>query len=217
MAVDLQVLFPQSVVPLSSVRPLPGVQPRTLEVIGEDFRSVDEVQVNNQVSPSVVVLSPQRLIVQVPDGVLDRVTSVTVTSNHLTLSDKHLLRFRLGRSPSKVSGIVRLMQLFVKVLLTTQGTDIWAPQLGGNGMRNLGRTFSAQAGQGIVSDFVIAVNQTTRQIIAAQAKDPRIPPDERLLRAQVLSVTYNRNEGALVPTVELLNQTGQPARTSLML
>lgn len=217
MSIDFQVVFPQNVVPLSGVRYLPGILPRTLEVIGEDFNSIDEVQVNGQTSPSVVVLSQQRMLVQVPDNVYDRVTSIEVISNRLTLANRSLLRFRLGSSPTKVSGMLRLVQLFVKVLFTTQGSDIWSQQSGGNALKDLGRSFSAMASRGIIGDFIIAVDQTTKQIIAAQAKDPSIPMDERLMKATVTSVNFNKNEGALVPTIELMNQTGQPAITSLTL
>lgn len=217
MSVDFQVVFPSSIVPLSQVNYLSGIQPRTLEVIGADFRSIDEVQVNNQASPSVVVLSQNRMIVQVPDAVLDRVTSVTVISNRLTLADKSLLRFRLGDQTTKITGILRLVQLYVKILFTTQGTDIWSPRSGGNGLRNLGRSFSSAAGQSVIADFIVAVDQTNKQIIASQSKDSRIPSDERLLKATLMSVEYNRNEGALVPSIELLNQTGQPAIASLTL
>ena len=217
MSVDFQVVFPQNLVPLSSVSYMAGIQPRTLDVIGEDFTAIDEVRVNDKPSPSIVIVSPQRMIVQVPDNVLDRVTSVTVISNRLTIADKNLLRFRLGRTTTKVSGILRLCQLFVKVLFTTKGSDIWMPRMGGSGLKNLGRSFSSQAGQSVVSDFVISVDTTVKQIIATQSKDATIPPDEKLMRATLKSVNFNRNEGALIPTIELLNQTGQPALTSLFL
>lgn len=217
MPFDFQVVFPQTIVPLSSVRYLSALQPRTLEVVGEDFSAIDEVQVNGQRSPSVVVLSPGKMVVQVPDGVLDRVTSLTVISNRMMLSSKSLLRFRLGDSTTKASGMLRLMQLFVKLLFTTQGTDIWAKSSGGSALKSLGKSFSSQAGQSIIADFNIAVDQTARQIIATQAKDPSIPANERLMRAKVLSVRYNKNEGALIPSVELLNQAGQAAMASVSL
>ena len=46
MSVDFQVVFPQTLVPLSNVTYLPGIQPRTLDVIGEDFTAIDEVRVD---------------------------------------------------------------------------------------------------------------------------------------------------------------------------
>lgn len=217
MSSDFQVCFPQSTVPISQVRYVPGIDPRTLDVVGDDFRAVDEVRVNDRTSPSVVILGPHRMLVQVPENVLDKVTSILVLSNRLQLTEKTLLRFRLGRSTQRVNGLLRLMQLFIKVLFTTPGKDIWSPQQGGGALRSLGRSFTVQAGQGVVGDFIIAVDQTVRQIIALQARNPRIPQEERLLRAKVTKIFFNRNEGALVATIELLNQTGRPALASLML
>lgn len=217
MSTDLQCVFPQNLVELSSVQLIYGVAPLTLDVIGKDFRSVDEVRVNDVLSPSVVVMSPTRLLAQVPDSVKGgRVTSVTVLSSQLTLNEKTLLRFRLGISPKKVSGLLRLVQLFVKVLFTTPGRDIFAPKLGGGALRNLGRSFSRAQGSGLVADFVIAVQQTSKQIISIQARDPAIPREERLLAAKMISADFNRQEEALVAGVELTNQTGRSALAQIM-
>jgi hypothetical protein len=89
LSVDFQVVFPQQVVPLNSVRILTGVTPRSIDVIGTDFRAVDQVLINDLASPDVVILSKNRLLAQVPDAMLQStLTSVTVVSNSLTLSAK---------------------------------------------------------------------------------------------------------------------------------
>lgn len=217
MSTDFQCVFPSSIVPLSSIRLLPGVTPMSVDVVGQDFRNVDEVSINGIAAKSVLILSPNRLIAQVPDGILDKVTSVTVTSTLLTFTNKSLLRFRLGRSTSKVNGMLRLVQLFVKLLFTTQGTDIWAQRLGGNGLRDVGRSFGRDGGSGIVADFHIAVQETQKQIIAIQTRDPSIPREERLLKAKIATVRYVRQEAALIAAVELTNQTGKPVLASMML
>jgi len=217
MATDFQCVFPSSVVPLSSIRILPGVTPISVDVIGQDFRNVDEVTINGIAAKSVVILSPNRLIAQVPDGILDKVTSVVVTSSQLTFTNKSVLRFRLGRSTTKVNGMLRLVQLFVKMLFTTQGTDIWTQRLGGNGLRDVGRSFGRDGGSGIVADFHIAVQETQKQIIAIQTRDPSIPREERLLKAKIATVRYVRTEAALIASIELTNQTGKPVLASMML
>jgi hypothetical protein len=66
VAVDFQVVFPQQVIPLNSVRILPNMNPRSLDVIGADFSAVDEVLVNDIPSPDVVIVSKKRLLAQVP-------------------------------------------------------------------------------------------------------------------------------------------------------
>jgi hypothetical protein len=217
MAVDFQVVFPQQIIELSSVKVLFGTTPRTLDVTGEDFRSVDEVRVNDIVAPDTVILGKKRMLVRIPALIADQqVTSLSVTSHSLQLTDKSFLKFRVGRTTSKVSGTLRLVQVFLKILFTTPGRDIFAPRIGAGALRNLGVTFGSEGGKQIVSDFVIAVATAARQIVAIQSRDPSIPLDERLLSAKVIAATYNRQEQALIVSVEIVSQTGRSALANVV-
>jgi hypothetical protein len=178
---------------------------------------VDEVLINDVPSPDVVIVSKTRLLAQVPDMLKnDTLTSITVVSNKLTVTAKSLIKFRLGKTPSKVSGILRLIQVFLKILFTTPGTDIFSPRVGGNALKDIGLTFGQDQGGGIVSNFVIAVGSTQRQIQAIQARDPSIPRDERLLSATVTRAGYNRAEAALIVSVELTSHAGRAATANVM-
>lgn len=217
MAVDLQVCFPQQAILLNQVRILPG-PPRVLDVLGADFRALDEVLINKVTSPSVVVVSKTRLVAQVPDSLLDqRILSVTVLSRRLTLSSKSVLRFRLGRTPGKVSGVLRLVQKFLKLLLTTPGSDIFNRQAGGGALRGIGQTFGIEEGSNVLNNLVIAIDTTSRQIIALQSRNPSLPREERLLSAKILRAGFNREEGALDVAVEITNQAGSAATANLEL
>lgn len=218
MAFDFQVVFPQEAVNLTSVRVAEDIPVRTLDITGVDFRSVDEVVINDIVSPSVVVLSRSRLLAQVPVDVLyQQISSVRVTSRKLFLTDRSYIKFQVGRSPSKVSGILRLVQLFLKILFTTPGTDIFTPATGAGALGSIGRTFGRDEGGTIVSDFILGVAATQKQIIAAQGRDPAIPRDERLLAAKVLRANYSKSEAALVVSLELTSQAGRAATANVML
>lgn len=217
MSLDFQVVFPQELVPIDSVTILQGVNPPSVDVIGQDFRSVDEVRINDVASPDVVILSRRRLLAQIPAELRNQVpTSVTVISNKLAMTNKSVLRFRVGRVPSTVGGVLRLVQVFLKVLLTTPGRDIFAPRIGAGALKNIGLTFGKDEGGSIVSDFIVSVATAQRQIIAIQSRDPSLPPDERLLAAKVVSAGYNRNEAALVVSVEITSQAGRAARANVV-
>lgn len=214
MSTDLQIVFPQALVELTGVRVLQGFEPRTLDVLGVDFRAVDEVLINDQASPDVVILGQSRLLAQIPDGLQDaEISSVVVVSNQLTVSAKSLLRFRLGRTPSKVKGILRLTQYFLKVLFTTPGTDIFYPDLGGGALRAVSN--SQENSSGIVNDMVISVNSTQRQILAVQARDSMLPRDERLLSARVLEATHNYALSSLNIAIEVTSQAGRTATANV--
>jgi hypothetical protein len=218
MSVDIQCVFPQEVIKVSRVRNVPGLPVRTLDVVGEDFRAVDEVLLNNIAAPSFVVVSGTRLLVEVPGSLASAtITSVMVLSKRLTLSSKSIMRFSLGHSVGKLQGIFRLMQLFLKVLMTTPGTDIFSPGSGGGALSRIGQSIGAEDGSDIVSDLVISVDRTTRQIIQIQSRNQSIPAGERLLSAKVLSCGFNKNETAQTASIELVSQAGKSALAQLEL
>lgn len=217
MAVDFQVVFPQETIRVTSVRIVGGSSPTVIDVVGEDFSSVDVVEVNEIESPSFFVVSRTRMLVTLPDAVsATQIRSVTVTSRKLVITDKSFLRFRVSKVPSKCSGILRLMQLFLKVLLTTPGTDVFNRKLGGGGMRNVGRSFSKEQSGAIVSDFVVSVQNTSRQIVALQSRSNNLPADEKLLNAKVLRAQFSAQESALLVSIELSSQTGRAAIANLV-
>lgn len=216
--IDFQVVFPQQIIPLNSARIADNVAVRTLDITGEDFRSVDEVLINGSVSPSIVIVSKRRLLAQIPAAaLLQSITSVQVVSRNLVLTDKSLIKFQIGHTPSKVRGVLRLVQIFLKVLFTTQGSDIFNQRTGASALRNLGANFGKEEGGGIISDFVVAVASAQKQIVATQSRDSSIPRDERLLSARVTRSSYNKNETALVVSVELTSQAGRAALANVML
>jgi len=217
VSVDFQVCFPQEVIPLIAVRQVQTTGPRTLDITGTDFSSLDQVLLNEIPAPGAVVVSQTRLLVPVPPVLATSIiTSVSVLSRRLTLTPKSVIRFQVGPTPSKVRGILRLVQLFLKVLFTTPGKDIFTPKLGAAALRNLGRNFGAGEGNNIVMDFVVSVETTVRQIMAIQSKDASIPFDERLLAARLLGAKYDMEQSALVVSVELTSQAGQAAITNVV-
>jgi hypothetical protein len=217
LPIDFQCIQPVVVIPLNSVTNLAGMVPRTLQLIGQDFSSVAQVLVNDIPSPSTVVVSKTKMLAQVPDNLVNfTITSVTVTSNNLTISARSIIKFQIGTVASKVSGILRLLQIFLKILFTTPGRDIFAPRIGGNGLKDVGLTFGKDEGGNIISDFIVAVTTTTRQIISIQSRDPTLASSERLLSATVLSATYSLVEEALIVSVQVTSQAGQSAISNVM-
>jgi hypothetical protein len=212
VSIDFQVIFPQEVVNLSNVRVAPNLAVRTLDILGDDFTSVSQVLINKVQSPSVIILSKNRLLAQVPDQVLlQPIASVQVIASRLIVTAKSYIVFQIGNQPSKVRGILRLMQLFLKILFTTPGTDIFAPNTGAAALKNIGKTFGESQSGSIVSDFVVSVATAQKQIIAVQSRDSSIPRDERLMSAIVTTASYSQQSQGLVVSVELTSQAGRAA------
>jgi hypothetical protein len=192
---------------------------RALDVQGSDFRSIDSVFINDVESPDVIIVSPTELIAQLPPGLqrVPDVQSIMVLSRQLTLSASSVLRFQIGDTPSSVSGILRLLQLFVKLLISEPGSDIMNKTLGGGLLRPLGATFGTEDGDSIRTNAVVAVDSVSKQIVAIQSRNGTLPRNERLMSAAVLGATFSRESGSMFLSVEVKNQTGVPAQLNLEL
>jgi len=218
MATDIQFSYPQQLVKISSVSLVTDADRPTLLVVGDDFSAVDEVLLNDIPSPEVMILTPTQLTAVMPVEVQSNaLVNVVVVSYRFVFTEQSLVSFRFGRTNRKASGINRLVQLFIKVLLTTPGTDIFSPTVGGGALRNLGRTFSKDSAGGIVGDFVISVDNTAKQVSAMQARKSRLPRDERLLSAQVKSARFDAAQTALIVSVLLISQAGTAATANIVL
>jgi hypothetical protein len=212
MPVDFQCIFPQEFVKISQVKTVPRLPVRTLDIYGDDFRAVEDVLMNQVSVPSFVVLSKTRLLAEVPKPLVNStITSISVLSRKLLVSPRSYIRFSIGRTPSKTRGILKLMQLFLKLLLTTPGTDIFAPKSGGGGLVHLGQSVGTNEGSDVVAGIIVSVDATARQIVQVQGRNQAIPPDERLLSAKVLSAGFNKNETAILVSIELTSQAGKSA------
>ena len=219
MAIDLQTVHPQNTIPVSRTKFITLGGLLALDVTGEDFRSVDTVFINDVESPDVIVVSTTRLLAQLPDNLQSQpdVQSITVLSRELTLSASSVLRFRIGDTPGLASGILRLLQVFVKLLLARRGSDLFNPALGGGLLDDIGTTFGSEEGSNVLANARISVDRTARQIIAIQSQNGTLPRDERLLNAKLLGATFSRASASMFLSVEVTSQTGTPARLNLEL
>lgn len=204
--------MPQESIRVSRVLPVLGLPVRTLKVFGDDFRSAAEVLMNEVTVPSFAVLDKTTLLAQVPDALVSStITSVSVLSQRLIITPRSFIKFHIGPTPGKTRGILRLMQLFLRMLFQTPGSDIFAPNLGGGALSHLGQSVSVEEGSDIVSSFIVSVDNTKSQIVQIQARNQSLPPDERLLSANVQSAGFNKNETALIASIELVSQAGDSA------
>jgi len=215
---DLQFIQFQDALPITGVDEIPDLVPRSLEISGTDFRNAIEVLVNESTSPSFVVASSTKILAQIPDSEAGyTIRNVSVLSADFTATVQSRIRFRLGQDPKKATGLRVMMQMFLKILLTTAGTDAFATRIGGSGLKNIGRNFDVGQSSTIVSDFAIAVRRTEQQIRALQSRQPRLPDDEKLASAKLLNAKFDVNLTALIARVELIAQSGRLAYANLEL
>lgn len=215
---DIQAFFFSDVLSVSGVEEVPNLTPRSINIFGQDFNSAIRVLLNDQNSPSWIVVSPRQILAQVPAPLEDAViTSVQVLSADFTATERSKLIFELGNDTRRASGLKAMMQTFLKILFTTPGTDAFAKSIGGGALQGLGKNFDANNTQNLVSDFTIAVRRAEMQMISLQSRQLRLPDDEKLAAANVLGVMMDVASTTLLARVELIAQSGKLAITTLEL
>lgn len=215
---DLQFIQFNDALELTGVSEIPDFSPRTLQLFGVDLRHTIDVVINEESSPSFVVAAKNSVLAQVPDSQVDSVIrSVTAVSSDFTATFRSLLTFKIGADPRKATGLKSLMQTFLKLLLTTPGTDAFAKRIGGGAQRIVGTNIDLSNQGGLVSGLAIAVSRAATQMRALQSHQTRLDDDERLLAANLLNVKFDPATTALNARVELIPQSGTRAVLNLEL
>jgi hypothetical protein len=213
---DIQFIQFNDSVPLTEIAEIPNMVPRSMLLHGKDLTSTVDVLINEDSSPSFVVADQRTIIAQVPSSSAGRlVTSVVAVSSDFTASLKSIITFKIGNEPKKVSGIKALMQMWLKILLTTPGYDSFTKNAGGGAQEYIGGQFSG--GSAVSASFAIAVQQTTKQILSLQAKQTRIPDDERLIASELIGLSYDPSLPGLLARVALYTQAGARAIANMEL
>lgn len=189
MSRDVQILSYEGSATLRSVNYRSSPVP-SLDVRGENFVDVVSVYVNGHAAREFIVLSSTRLLVEIPYALIDAaIESVSVRTAQTEITATTIIHLDVGVGARVAEGLVRLVQTFLKLLLTTPGTDIFRPDLGG-GLRQLtGRTDNAQ-GTNLKASATRSVEVTKTQMIALQALNPAIDDSEKLKTAVLTSTSF---------------------------
>jgi len=215
---DLKVIYLRDVLDVSYAGELPETVPRTLEIEGPDFSRAVRVEINEEPSPSFVTMSKQRIWAQVPESQeKETIRTLAVLSNDYTNTFRSQLKFELTNQPRSVSGLQKLIQSFLLLLLRTPGTDAWYQKTGGGIQKLVGAHFSRSNAGGVTAAFTTAVHRTRSQLVALQASNTRLSASEKLGSVAVLSAVFNTQQTALLARVELISQSGQRAIAGLEL
>lgn len=198
---------------LTEVSEARGVSPRSLYIEGRDFSSVESVAINGLVSPEFAVLTPTRIIAEVPEPIRNStIVDVAVFSQNLTLTDRSLVEFTFGTRPRTARGVIRLMQNFLRILLRTPGTNVFHPEAGGGLLRSIGGVITPRS----AADVQLAVSRTLQYVQRAQSRQREIPPQERLLAAEIMSLNTNPAQTSLHVSIVLTNHAGQRVGSTLV-
>jgi hypothetical protein len=212
VASQLEVVRFRDVIPVTgALRLLSGFDVPTIEIKGKDFRNVDQVLINASPSPEFIIVNKSTIYAQLP-STASAIRSIEVTrSTYSQAINAAKLTFQIGDKTHLVSGIQKLVQLFVKWILQSPGSDVFNPERGGGLQEVVGQITSSKNMGPVLGVIIRAVSVTTTQIRAAQINVRGLPLDERLLSAEVVDLKVYDQQAEARAQVKLQSVAGPEA------
>lgn len=116
--------------------------------------------------------------------------------------------FTFGKRSRTVTGILKLVQMVMKMLLTTPGTDKFAPDIGTNIPALTRRGVSQGSSDAIKMEITIAIQDLERRIQDIQAAQA-IPDNERLRSLLIRRVEYLPASAEWMIDLSVLSEAGE--------
>lgn len=215
----IEVIKYRDIIPVTAIpRFVSGMESATLEVTGEDFSSVEKVFVNDILVKEFMVINKNTMWIVLPDAALGGISTIEVISGDFTrTAAASKISFEFGTHTRKISGMLKLVQLFTKWLLTTPGTDIFNPRSGGGVLSLIGKIATTRNMDSVITSITQAVNNTAEQIRVVQTRVPRLPPDERLLSADLVDYAVAEDRMEAQVRIQLRSFSGDAAVSNISL
>jgi hypothetical protein len=221
MSNDYQFISMVDDLSVSRVVDLAGAAPRTLQVTGRGgFLSAQRVFVNDYGIDDFTVISDLELLVRLTSLFSSTPSSqmtVSVAAGELTNTNKVRLLFGSTRKTRKVSGLQKLVQQIVKMLLSAAGSNRFDPGEGGAVMAALGGSLETGAGPRLSADISRALANIEEQLISSQAAQQNLPSVERLLSLRLSGLTFNTEAQSVTAAIRLATFAGNSIVVPLIL
>lgn len=161
--------------------------------------TIAEVWVNSQ-SREFLQTSGDTVICE-PPAVMETIESIEVLTDSPRLGTATGFTYTLPTNLRTVAGAQKLVFQFVKLLLTTQGSDLFHQAEGGNLQTIPGSKLELDGTGSLAAQILLAVNRTAAYMIGGQTLTS-LPAAERLTKATIGSLIVDKNDPTSV-TVSL--------------
>jgi len=208
---DYQLLAYSDVAGINSLDMIEVSGVPTLKIGTDNFNDIQSVRVNG-ISTEFIVVSQGDLLAEVPPsvrGVL--ITRVDVLRESAGIADTTIIRFEAQSSGSRAKGHSRVVQQFLKVLLTRRGSDIFRPDMGGSLSNLIGTSANTP---GLRASVGLAIRQTEDQVVKEQAASGRTS-SEMLQSATLVATSFDPREAAINVTLRITTMDGTTSRTGV--
>jgi len=214
MSTDIQFISLVDAVDVTSIEEVTGASPRSIKVSGPDgFQYTSRVLINGLgvdaftvASSKVIYVYPPSLLSEVP---VSEMTVQVASSRHSGVNNPATLLFGPTTTINGVSGIQKLIQSVVKILLSIPGTNRFSPEEGAGLVQKLSINLS-EASSSAISTAVSQCIQTVQdQIQDSQAGNKDLSMDEKLRSLSLNRLSFNRTSGEVTASVLLTTYAGQ--------
>lgn len=212
---ELSVTSVRASLPIKGKITILSKDPIILAIYGEKFQQARFVFINDIELSTFNIISNSQIQVTVPSTIpLDQIKTISVLSELFVLDKTNLIYFDLGNTIKSLTGIQKLVQQFIKLLLQSPGTNLFNKDAGGGLLSMIGKNTDGLV-KPVTSDIVDAVNRTKNYIIAKQSRNKRIPLDERLMDVAVNGISVGSDKVSVSVNLLLTNMTGRSSSASL--
>lgn len=173
---------------------IPDSTPSTrISLSGRNFLSAEEVKLNGNLVAFEVV-GDRRIEIDLPESLENEyLRTVTVLSGTFTGREASVMEFKAGSHLRKVTGLLKIMQQFIKVMMTTPGSDIFHKTYGGGLLSVLSTNIDYDNSAPMIGQILTALSRTSKQIISAQSAK-RLPADEKLKSVVLLDLKLSKQD-----------------------
>jgi len=216
---DIQTISFVDSLAVESITEVAGASPRALRVVGEGFRSAQRLEVNGYYVDTFTVVNDSLMLVY-PGAAFDSIGTADMVIYVLSSSWTRARNTRIVFGPTshvrKVTGLLKLAQQVLKVLISAPGSNRFSLASGGGLTSMLGASLSPDDKPAIAATVAQAVASTQEQFVAAQT-GRRIPADERLMGLSLRGVAFNPVSMEVVAYLRLLSFAGRSVDIPLTL
>lgn len=196
---------------------VPGLTPTTLIVRGEDLSSAETVLINEMPAPEFIIVNKTTIYAQLPEGT-GRIATIEILSSKFTRTiESSKIQFAIGDKTRKVDGILKLVQLFTKWILTSPGSDMFNPSRGGGLQQIVGQVSTTREMQPVLASITRSVTTTVNQMRTSQIGVPDLPVNERILSANLLGLSIDEAQMQARARVLIRSMGGADAVSALVL
>ena len=210
---DLSIARYSYKLPIRNIKAL-SVSPPIISISGPGVGQARSIFIND-IFCRFEVESSTTALVEVPLSVTKTgiVSISAVATGPVAAINEVSISFSFEELATAVSGISALAQRFLKVLLTTKGTNNSSLDEGGGVLGMVGFADGEKLGEGMLVDAVSEVETYFKE-------DPKfvdLDPSERLLSAEVLSSSWDRKTQTALISIQITNQLGETLESGVSL